>query len=78
MYCLSQDTSYAGGRRRTTSNRKVVCNLPRRGRNAGSQPILSFLGLYPDCDVAKAWYSQIFGMGGFFRPRKGYEEQGDV
>jgi hypothetical protein len=36
--------------------------------------ILSFIGLCPDCAVAKTWQSENFL--GFCRSKQGYEEQG--
>jgi hypothetical protein len=40
------------------------------------KPFLSFIGLYPGCDMSKAWQSENFLR--FCRPMHGYEEQGDV
>jgi hypothetical protein len=55
----------------TTKKGNFSCSFPKTWRNVW--PFLSFIGLYPDCDVAKAWQSENFL--GFCRHRQSYEEQ---
>jgi hypothetical protein len=38
--------------------------------------VLSFIAVYPDCDVAKTWQSENFS--GFCRRREGHKEQGEL
>jgi hypothetical protein len=73
-YSLSRGTPCAGDRPRSTSSGEVACSYPDVVElltvMALRKTILSFIGLYLDCDVAEAWQSE--NLLGFCRRRQSY------
>jgi hypothetical protein len=63
-YFIFQETPFAGGHPCTTNNGETACSLSKVAQllavMALRKTIMSFIGLYPDCDVAKAWQYENF------------------
>jgi hypothetical protein len=64
MYVLLQDTPCAGGRPSPQTTGRLLPVFPNVAEHlaimALRKHILSFIGLYPDCDVTKADQSENF------------------